>query len=229
MQSNLPQPVEEPELLEDQESQDDTDVNPEREESREQEQVAQAHNKHETPVTISKSIPDKKTKRARMTSSDSALLDLENKKIKLIECHLQNSKASVPQDDCQQFLMSLHKPLISLPIDRQMYVRFKFQELIYQETTNAVNCQYLDNRSIQHSEHSSRMSTSPAEYSDPPSISSAQARTSFTPIHPEHTNLLSPPTSSVQTLTSFTPLHRSVYTTDSLPSCSAHHSEYNLL
>ncbi|CAG9760918.1 unnamed protein product [Ceutorhynchus assimilis] len=194
MQSNLPLPVQETELFDDQESQENTDVNPEKEENREQEQVADTHNEDEMPGT-SKSISDKKTKRARNTSLNSALLDLEKKKIKLIESHLQNSQTSFPQDDCHQFLMSLHKPLISLPIDRQMYVRFKFQELIFQETNNAVNCQYLDNRSIQHSQHSSRsrMSTSsPAEYSD------SQSRTSFTPIHhTEHINPLSPPTSSV--------------------------------
>lgn len=114
----------------------------------------------------------------RNTPSDSALLDLEKEKIKLIESHLQSSQTSVPQDDCHQFLMSLHKPLINLPFNRQMYVRFKFQELIFQETTNAVNYQHFVNRSTQNSnsEHSIIMSTTTAaEYSDPQSISSAQS------------------------------------------------------
>lgn len=224
MTSNLPQPVEATELLDDQESEATTDVNPEREESRQQEEVARAHNEkeHETPGT-SESISDRKRKRARNTpSSDSALLDLEKRKIKLIESHLQNSQTSVPQDDCHHFLMSLHKPLSNLPFNRQMYVRFKFQELIFQETANAVNDQPFVNRSTQNSNsnHSIGMSPPSSEYSDLPSIPSAPSRTSLTPIYyPEDINPLSPPTSN----------YSAAHTNVSLLPPTAYSSGYNPL
>lgn len=54
-----------------------------------------------------------------------------------IPIHLLNPQHfhfnALREDDCYYFLMSLHKPLNSLPIERAMFVRFKIQELIYNE------------------------------------------------------------------------------------------------
>ncbi|XP_033331507.2 uncharacterized protein LOC117223361 [Megalopta genalis] len=47
-------------------------------------------------------------------------------------------------DDTYHFLMSVRNPLKSLPLDRQMFVRLKIQELVY----NEINSQNLQNRTM---------------------------------------------------------------------------------
>ncbi|KFM83253.1 hypothetical protein X975_05534, partial [Stegodyphus mimosarum] len=45
------------------------------------------------------------------------------------------------KDDTYHFLMSLMTPIKSLPYDRQMYIRFKMQELLFNETVHNHNNQ----------------------------------------------------------------------------------------
>lgn len=85
--------------------------------------------------TVSKTINNYTKRKRNMT--DGELLNIERKKIQLIESHLSNVQNSKPQDDLYHFLMSLHKPLSDLPTDRQMFIRIKMQELIYTEITSS--------------------------------------------------------------------------------------------
>ncbi|KAH1017398.1 hypothetical protein HUJ05_008043 [Dendroctonus ponderosae] len=74
-------------------------------------------------------------KRVR-TNPEDAILDLEIKKLKMIESHMDKRANVVAEDDNYHFLISLKKPLSCLPMDRQMFVRYKIQELIYSEISN---------------------------------------------------------------------------------------------
>uniref|UniRef100_A0A6P7FRH1 Uncharacterized protein LOC114333295 n=1 Tax=Diabrotica virgifera virgifera TaxID=50390 RepID=A0A6P7FRH1_DIAVI len=93
---------------------------------------------HETP-TISNSMYGTKRKRDE-DGIESELLNLERKKIQLIQTQLAHSydnQKLKPEDDLHHFLLSLYKPLSDLPNHRQMYLRIKIQQLIYNEMIDA--------------------------------------------------------------------------------------------
>lgn len=54
---------------------------------------------------------------------------------------------SEDEDDTYHFLMSVRNPLRSLPLDRQMFVRLKIQELVYNEI-NSQNQQQTTSRGV---------------------------------------------------------------------------------
>lgn len=57
-----------------------------------------------------------------------------NKRMRFDETNLSNSMRN---DDCYHFLMSLHRPLNSFSVEKQMFIRFKIQELIYNEMSKS--------------------------------------------------------------------------------------------
>lgn len=133
----------------------------------------------ETP-TVSKNTNYTKRKRGGI---DNELLNLERKKIKLIETQLaqsHNTQKTKSEDDLYYFLMSLHKPLNDLPIDRQMFIRIKIQELIYNEITSANQYQQntINGLNVQNSTVNTFVPSHSTQYIDPPSVSSVYSNTS---------------------------------------------------
>ncbi|CAH1973096.1 unnamed protein product [Acanthoscelides obtectus] len=126
------------------------------------------------------------TKRKRGSGIDYELLNLEKKKIRMIETQLaQNIPESKTEDDLYFFLMSLHKPLKDLPIDRQMFIRFKIQELLYTEIISAN--QYQQNTTsglnVQNSAVNTFVPSQSTQYINPPSTSSVYSNTSASNSH----------------------------------------------
>lgn len=55
---------------------------------------------------------------------------------------------SEDEDDTYHFLMSVRNPLRSLPLDRQMFVRLKIQELVYNEINSQNQQQQTTSRGV---------------------------------------------------------------------------------
>ncbi|GJQ82309.1 hypothetical protein Trydic_g385 [Trypoxylus dichotomus] len=89
-------------------------------------------------ITRNQNESDGKRKRS---DNDTGLCSDE----KRLKVHGENFRNFLMKDDdCYHFLMSLHKPISSFSAERQMFVRYKIQELIYNEmsksqTQNASN------------------------------------------------------------------------------------------
>lgn len=71
-------------------------------------------------------------KRAFMDTFDNDYaVEVERKRYESLQKRL--AMGSEDEDDTYHFLMSVRNPLRSLPLDRQMFVRLKIQELVYNE------------------------------------------------------------------------------------------------
>ncbi|EZA58415.1 hypothetical protein X777_01372 [Ooceraea biroi] len=70
-------------------------------------------------------------KRALMDAIDNDYADTDRKRYESLQKRL--ALGSEDEDDTYHFLMSVRNPLRSLPLDRQMFVRLKIQELVYNE------------------------------------------------------------------------------------------------
>ena len=132
----------------------------------------------ETPTVSKKSNYTKR----KMGGIDNELLNIE-KKIQLIETQLaqsHNTQKSKPEDDLYYFLMSLHKPLNDLPIDRQMFMRIKIQELLYSEIMSANHDQQntTNGLNVQNSAVNTFVPSQSTQYINPPSVSSVYSNTS---------------------------------------------------
>ncbi|CAL7942849.1 unnamed protein product [Xylocopa violacea] len=80
-------------------------------------------------------------KRSLMDAMDSNYSEVDRKRFESLQKRLSISQEE--EDDTYHFLMSVRNPLKSLPLDRQMFVRLKIQELVY----NEINSQNQQNRS----------------------------------------------------------------------------------
>ncbi|XP_076753156.1 uncharacterized protein LOC143424774 [Xylocopa sonorina] len=80
-------------------------------------------------------------KRSLMDAMDSNYTEVDRKRFESLQKRLSISQEE--EDDTYHFLMSVRNPLRSLPLDRQMFVRLKIQELVY----NEINSQNQQNRS----------------------------------------------------------------------------------
>lgn len=176
MSSNLPRVVKDP-VNEESDTQADVADDDKGAKSR-QEDITTIEPENATPVA-------KRVKRARNNTED-AILDVENKKLKIIESYMEKTTKLVPEDDNYHFLMSLKKPLGSLSIDRQMFVRYKIQELIYNEISNITetpavrtNIPYIYRSEDNRSSCSNIPIYQNLDYTDPSSVSSAQSHGSY--------------------------------------------------
>lgn len=70
-------------------------------------------------------------KRSLMDTLENDYADVDRKRFESLQKRL--SVAPEEEDDTYHFLMSVRNPLRSLPLDRQMFVRLKIQELVYNE------------------------------------------------------------------------------------------------
>jgi len=70
-------------------------------------------------------------KRALMDAIDNDYGDADRKRYESLQKRL--ALGSEDEDDTYHFLMSVRNPLRSLPLDRQMFIRLKIQELVYNE------------------------------------------------------------------------------------------------
>ncbi|XP_076246691.1 uncharacterized protein LOC143186797 [Calliopsis andreniformis] len=85
-------------------------------------------------------------KRTLMDAMDNDYSDVDRKRFESFQKRLNISQEE--EDDTYHFLMSVRNPLKSLPLDRQMFVRLKIQELVY----NEINSQNQQNRTYDSSE-----------------------------------------------------------------------------
>lgn len=79
-------------------------------------------------------------KRTLMDAMDNDYSEVDRKRFESLQKRLIASQEE--EDDTYHFLMSVRNPLKSLPLDRQMFVRLKIQELVY----NEINSQNQQNR-----------------------------------------------------------------------------------
>ncbi|XP_017789852.1 PREDICTED: uncharacterized protein LOC108572163 [Habropoda laboriosa] len=70
-------------------------------------------------------------KRSLMEAIDNDYSEVDRKRFESLQKRLSVSQEE--EDDTYHFLMSVRNPLKSLPLDRQMFVRLKIQELVYNE------------------------------------------------------------------------------------------------
>nr|XP_031848712.1 uncharacterized protein LOC116434121 [Nomia melanderi] len=70
-------------------------------------------------------------KRSLMDALDNDYSEVDRKRFESLQKRLSVSQEE--EDDTYHFLMSVRNPLKSLPLDRQMFVRLKIQELVYNE------------------------------------------------------------------------------------------------
>lgn len=80
-------------------------------------------------------------KRSLMDALGNDYSEVDRKRFESLQKRLSVSQEE--EDDTYHFLMSVRNPLKSLPLDRQMFVRLKIQELVY----NEINSQNQQNRS----------------------------------------------------------------------------------
>lgn len=85
-------------------------------------------------------------KRTLLDAMDNDYSDVDRKRFESLQKRLSASQEE--EDDTYHFLMSVRNPLKSLPLDRQMFVRLKIQELVY----NEINCQNQQNRTYEGSQ-----------------------------------------------------------------------------
>ncbi|XP_076662358.1 uncharacterized protein LOC143365762 [Halictus rubicundus] len=83
-------------------------------------------------------------KRSLMDAIDNDYCEVDRKRYEHLQKRLAVSQQEEEFDDTYHFLMSVRNPLKSLPLDRQMFVRLKIQELVY----NEINSQNQQNRTI---------------------------------------------------------------------------------
>lgn len=86
-------------------------------------------------------------KRTLMDAIDNDYSDVDRKRYESLQKRL-NAFQEEEEDDTYHFLMSVRNPLKSLPLDRQMFVRLKIQELVY----NEINSQNQQHRTYEGSE-----------------------------------------------------------------------------
>lgn len=107
----------------------------------------------------------------KRNATDNELINIEKNKRHLIESHPAHSRNTgnpKSEDGVYHFLMSLHKPMSDLPTDRQMFVRIKMQELLYNEIINSRdNTRYSTAENIVSIPNQKNI-----QYIDPPSVSS---------------------------------------------------------
>ncbi|XP_053979757.1 uncharacterized protein LOC128896642 [Hylaeus anthracinus] len=78
-------------------------------------------------------------KRSLMDAIENDYTEVDRKRYESLQKRLGMSQEE--EDDTYHFLMSVRTPLKSLPLDRQMFVRLKIQELVYNEI-NSQNQQH---------------------------------------------------------------------------------------
>lgn len=78
-------------------------------------------------------------KRALLDAMENDYTEVDRKRFEALQKRLSVSQEE--EDDTYHFLMSVRNPLKSLPLDRQMFVRLKIQELVYNEI-NSQNQQH---------------------------------------------------------------------------------------
>ena len=84
------------------------------------------------PSETSRSSAQRRTRtRSGKRPLEEAMIEIERKKLDLIQS-MGNGRED--WDTTYHFLMSLWKPINSLTEDRQMFLRMKIQEMIFQET-----------------------------------------------------------------------------------------------
>ncbi|OAD52224.1 hypothetical protein WN48_02509 [Eufriesea mexicana] len=79
-------------------------------------------------------------KRSLLDAMDNNYSEVDRKRFESLQKRLSVSQEE--EDDTYHFLMSVRNPLKSLPLDRQMFIRLKIQELVY----NEINSQNQQNR-----------------------------------------------------------------------------------
>ncbi|XP_076639285.1 uncharacterized protein LOC143351547 [Colletes latitarsis] len=85
-------------------------------------------------------------KRTLMDAIDNDYSEVDRKRYESLQKRL--SMCQEEEDDTYHFLMSVRTPLKSLPLDRQMFVRLKIQELVY----NEINSQNQQSRTYEGSQ-----------------------------------------------------------------------------
>lgn len=85
-------------------------------------------------------------KRSLMDALDNDYSEVDRKRFESLQKRLSISQEE--EDDTYHFLMSVRNPLKSLPLDRQMFVRLKIQELVY----NEINSQNQQSRTYEGSQ-----------------------------------------------------------------------------
>ncbi|XP_034185729.1 uncharacterized protein LOC117606859 [Osmia lignaria lignaria] len=81
-------------------------------------------------------------KRTLLDAMENDYTELDRKRFESLQKRLSVSQEE--EDDTYHFLMSVRNPLKSLPLDRQMFVRLKIQELVYNEINNCQNQQQYE-------------------------------------------------------------------------------------
>lgn len=81
-------------------------------------------------------------KRTLLDAMENDYTELDRKRFESLQKRLSASQEE--EDDTYHFLMSVRNPLKSLPLDRQMFVRLKIQELVYNEINNCQNQQQYE-------------------------------------------------------------------------------------
>ncbi|XP_017891854.1 uncharacterized protein LOC108632064 [Ceratina calcarata] len=80
-------------------------------------------------------------KRSLMDAMENSYSEVDRKRFESLHKRLSQEE----EDDTYHFLMSVRNPMKSLPLDRQMFVRLKIQELVY----NEINSQNQQNRTYE--------------------------------------------------------------------------------
>ena len=79
-----------------------------------------------------------------MDAMDNSYSEADRKRFECLQKRLRISQEE-EEDDTYHFLMSVRNPLKSLPLDRQMFIRLKIQELVY----NEINSQNQQSRTYE--------------------------------------------------------------------------------
>uniref|UniRef100_V9IEB7 Transcription factor Adf-1 n=1 Tax=Apis cerana TaxID=7461 RepID=V9IEB7_APICE len=82
-------------------------------------------------------------KRSLMDAMENNYTEVDRKRFESLQKRLSVSQEE--EDDTYHFLMSVRNPLKSLPLDRQMFIRLKIQELVY----NEINLQNQQSRTYE--------------------------------------------------------------------------------
>ncbi|XP_071858744.1 uncharacterized protein [Bombus fervidus] len=83
-------------------------------------------------------------KRSLMEAIENNYSEVDRKRFESLQKRLRASQEE-EADDTYHFLMSVRNPLKSLPLDRQMFIRLKIQELVY----NEINSQNQQNQTYE--------------------------------------------------------------------------------
>ncbi|KAF5269840.1 hypothetical protein FQR65_LT05886 [Abscondita terminalis] len=83
-------------------------------------------------ISTNQSTNFKKRKTNPIEDDDDALRKT-NDKIRVVDSNVSQSTHQTSDDDLYHFLMSLYKPLSDLSVEKQMFIRIKIQELIYNQ------------------------------------------------------------------------------------------------